>query len=203
MITLYGSRRSRAMRCLWALEELGLEYEHEAFDQADDETHSKAYLALNPAGKVPTLVDGESVLFESIAINLYLAMTYGEGSLWPKDRRGRALALQWSVWAAAEAEPPIVVLARERVFKPAPSRNEKLAAAAEKELAPRLSVLETVLGRAGPFLNGSPFSIGDLNVAAVLGIVRVTGFDLGSWPKVNGWLETALSRPAYQRAMGR
>lgn len=203
MIKLYGSRRSRATRCLWALEELDLEYQHVDIDHIAGEAQTDEYKAINPAGKVPTLVDGDLILFESIAINLYLAQTYGLGGLWPDDRTCQALALQWSLWAATEAEPPNVIVAVERVFKPEPARDTAKADAAENSLKPLLDLLNQKLGESGEFLIKAGFTIADLNVASVMGGARMSGMDLAQWPKVNIWLEAMLSRPAYQRAMGR
>lgn len=203
MIKLYGSRRSRATRCLWALEELGLDYEHVDINHLTGETQTDEFKEINPAGKVPTLVDGDLILFESMAINLYLAQTYGCGGLWPDDRTCQALALQWSLWAATEAEPHNNIIALERVFKPEPARDEAKAQTAEDNLKPRLDLLNQKLGESGAFLTEAGFTIADLNVASVLGGVRMSGMDLARWPKVNVWLEAMLSRPAYQRAMGR
>ncbi|TDI65879.1 MAG: glutathione S-transferase family protein [Alphaproteobacteria bacterium] len=203
MIKLYGSRRSRATRCLWALEELGLDYEHVDINHIAGETQTDEFKAINPAGKVPTLVDGDLILFESMAINLYLAQTYGGGGLWPDDRTCQALALQWSLWAATEAEPPNVVMALERVFKPESARDAAKAQTAEDNLKPRLDLLNQKLGESGEFLTAAGFTIADLNVASVMGGARMSGMDLAQWPKVNVWLEAMLSRPAYQRAMGR
>ena len=203
MIKIYGSRRSRTTRCLWALEELNLEYEHVDLDHLAGDTQTDEYRAINPAAKIPTLVDGDLVLFESMAINLYLARAYGQGGLWPDGNHAQALALQWSFWAVAEAEPSIVVIAVERVFKPAPARDLAKAEAAENALKPRIGVLNRKLEETGEYLTEAGFTIADLNVASILGSIRMSGMDLGPWPKVNTWLESALSRPAYQRALGR
>ncbi|MBT7449654.1 MAG: glutathione S-transferase, partial [Rhodospirillaceae bacterium] len=89
MIKIYGSFVSRATRNLWMLEELGLEYEHVSLDWAKQENRSAAYLKINPAGKVPTLEDGDATLSESLGINLYLVQKYGQGGLWPDDDAGR------------------------------------------------------------------------------------------------------------------
>ncbi len=76
-ITVYGAAPSRTYRCLWLLEELGLECERELIRSDDDAAKRSAYLELNPNGRVPCLVDGDPVLFESLAINLYLMRRYG------------------------------------------------------------------------------------------------------------------------------
>ena len=103
MRKLYGISGSRALRSIWAMEEVRVEYEQVATNFSAD---SKAadYLAINPNGRIPALIDGDLVLFESMAINLYLAKTYG-GALYPDNAADEARANQWSVWGISEIEP--------------------------------------------------------------------------------------------------
>ena len=82
MIKLYGIPASRAFRVRWMLEELGVAYQNVPTNFATGETRTAEFLKLNPNGHIPVLVDGETVLWESMAINLYLARAYG-GGLWP------------------------------------------------------------------------------------------------------------------------
>src|SRR5262245_27813941 len=103
MIRLYGPSQTRAFRVLWLLEELGVPYEHVRGGNPA-ELRSPEFLKLNPNGRVPVLVDGDVVLFESLAINLYLAERYGAESLWPKTPGERAQAVQWSFWVVTECE---------------------------------------------------------------------------------------------------
>src|SRR3954462_4458911 len=98
MIQFSGSPASSAGRTHWLLEELGVPYEYRRGSARDGGTRTPEFLALNPSGKIPFLVDGEFKLFESIAINFYLAEKYG-ASLWPDDSARRALVYQWSLWA--------------------------------------------------------------------------------------------------------
>ncbi len=200
MLKIYGNRKSRTIRCFCALEELGLDYEYVTIDHTSGESKSPDYLALNPAGKVPTLVDGDLVLFESIAINFYLAQKY-KGTLWPEDPITQALALQWSFWAVAEIEPYVLTLAQERVFKPERARDAAKAAAAEQQLKARLPVLDAHLQKMGGSLTTDDFNIADLNVACVLSAVRLYQLDLSTWPAVKTWLEAVMTRPAIQKAM--
>ena len=100
---LYGVSSSRALRSIWAAEEVDLEYEHVPTHFMND-SKTEEYLAINPNGRVPALVDGEITLFESMAINLYLAKTYG-GDLYPQDAAAEAETWQWSVWGISEIEP--------------------------------------------------------------------------------------------------
>src|SRR6266704_3003775 len=97
MIKLYGIPRSRAMRPLWMLEELGLPYEQVKVSFVND-TRKPEFLRLNPNGHIPVLQDGDLVLWESLAINLYLARKYDKG-LWPKRVEDEGRAFQWSLWS--------------------------------------------------------------------------------------------------------
>lgn len=200
MIKIYGNNRSRASRCWWALEELGLDYEKDEINHTEGETQSADYLKLNPAGKVPTMVDGDVVLFESIAINFYLAQKY-KGDMWPGNEGTQALALQWSFWGVTEVEPYVVTLCIERVFKPEPARDPAKAEAAEEELKKRLTVLDGHLQKMGGTLTKGPFNIGDLNVAAVLRGVNLFQMDLSPWPHVKSWTEAAYERQAIKKAL--
>ena len=163
---LYGTAQSRAFRSLWLLEELGIEYEHENTGSRTDAKTSNYLENINPNGKIPALVDGDLVLWESLAINLYLARKY-DGGLLPKSLDDQARALQWSFWVMTEIEPTLVeVLMNRRGFSEA-ERDSAKADAAETALAPRLAVLDDALGDRR-YLLGDSFSVADLNVASVL-----------------------------------
>src|SRR5262249_2602196 len=95
MLQLYGTPRSRAMRCLWMLEEMGEPYQLIEKTTRADELQTAEYLRLNPNARIPTLVDGEVVLWESMAINLYLAQKY-EGPMHCVSPKVLGLAAQWS-----------------------------------------------------------------------------------------------------------
>ena len=198
MLTIYGNARSRATRCVWALNELGIDYEHNALDHVTGENKTPEYLALNASGKVPTLVDGDVVMSESLAINLYLARKYDNG-LWPSSEADRARAEQWTLWVATEAEPHTVTIAIERIFKPEDTRNEAEAKAAEEALVSRLTYIDAYL-KHRDFLVGNQFSIADLNVACVLASLLVTKVDLGPYPDLSRWLIKTTTRDAHIKA---
>lgn len=194
MIKLYGSIVSRATRNLWMLEELNLDYEHVSLDWAKQENRSPEYLKINPAGKVPTLVDGDAVMSESVGINLYLAQKYG-GGLWPETDSGRALCIQWSFWAVAELEPLAYGRLREFVFKKEAERDQALVADLAERTAPQLTLLAQALaGR--DTLTGDTFSVADLNVACVMEYLDRSDFDLSPWPVVADWYGRCYGRPA-------
>jgi glutathione S-transferase len=105
-ITLYHSPASRAFTAYWMLEELGVPFDVRTIDIRKGEQKSAAYLKLNPAGKVPTLTDGEVVVSENPAIGIYLADRYGYGTLAPRiEDRDRGAYLKWMVFATAVVDP--------------------------------------------------------------------------------------------------
>jgi glutathione S-transferase len=194
---LYGITGSRALRSIWALEEVDADYELVKTHFMGD-SKKPEYLAINPNGRVPTLVDGDLTLFESMAFNLYLASQYG-GALWPSSVPDQARATQWSFWGITELEPHIMALLIHRMMLPEDQRNEALAAAGEKDIQRPLKVLEAHLANRDHILGGD-FSIADLNVASVLSMAGMVGLDLDGYPKVTAWLAACTSRPSLERA---
>jgi glutathione S-transferase len=201
MIVLYGVPMSRASRCLWMLEELGLDYEN-APVHFIGEAQKPDFLKINPNGKVPALKDDGLILFESLAINLHLAAKYGKPPFWPASQDDRSRAIQWSLWAMTSVEPPLMQVATNRAFLPEDQRDEEKAKQGELELRRPLGVLETSLGGREHLL-GRDFSAADLNVASVLMIAeRFARVDLSAFPKVRAWLHAASARPSFGRALG-
>jgi glutathione S-transferase len=105
-ITLYHSPASRAFTAYWMLEELGVPFDVRTIDIRKGEQKAPAYLKLNPAGKVPTLTDGQTVVSENPAIAIYLADRYGYGTLAPKiEEADRGPYLKWMVFSTAVVDP--------------------------------------------------------------------------------------------------
>jgi glutathione S-transferase len=200
MIKLYGIPASRAFRSLWMLEELGLEYENVPTSFMGG-TRTAEFLKLNPNGHIPVLVDGETVLWESMAINLYLARKYGAGRLWPASVADEGRAFQWSVWVMTEVETPLLAVLMHRRILPQEQRDESVVAASETKLAGPFGVLEGAL-RGRSYLLGDTFSVADLNVASVLSWVALARLDLGKWPALAAWMKRCSERPAFVKTRG-
>ncbi len=196
-IKLYGISGSRALRSLWAIEEVGVDYEHVSVDFRE-QSKSESYLAINPNGRIPALQDGDTVVVESMAINLYLAKNYG-GALYPSDPADEAHTWQWSVWGISEIEPLQMDIVVQRFFMPEDKRDDRVVARAEKGLARPLKVLDAHLADR-EWLVGSAFSIADLNLSAVMLLLEMVGFDHSAFPNVERWLATTRSRPSLERA---
>lgn len=196
-ITLYGTSGSRAIRSLWAIEETGIEYEHVPTNFAGD-SKQPAYLAINPNGRVPALVDGDLKLFESMAINLYLAKTYG-GALYPDNPADEARAIQWSVWGISEIESHQMDILVQKFMTPDDKRDPKVIAKAEKALERPLKVLDSTLADR-QYLLGDVFTIADLNLAAVMALLKMVKHDYSAHANVQRWADTCYARPAYAAA---
>src|ERR1700687_1859263 len=144
MLQLYGNPRSRATRCLWMLEEMGEPYQLIEKSTRSDDLQSAEYLRLNPNAKIPTLVDGDVVLWESMAINLYLAQKY-QGPMHCAGPEVLGLAAQWSFWAVLEMETLLLDLLLHRALLPKFARDASCAERDELLLGKPLGVLNDVL----------------------------------------------------------
>lgn len=198
--TLYGVSASRAIRSVWAMEETGIDYNHVATHFFED---SKAddYLAVNPNGRIPALVDGNLVLFESMAINLYLLKRYAP-ALYPDNPADEARALQWSVWGISEIEPLQMQIVVQKIFTPKEKRNPKIIENAAKGLERPLAVLDQILGDS-PYLLGDEFSVADLNVAAVMNLLQMIKHDYSAHQHVQRWADACYARPALAAAQAK
>ena len=194
MITLYGHHFSRAHRCMWMLRELDLPFKHVATDFIHGGTRTPEYKAVNPNGRVPALVDGDLTLFESLAINLYLARKT-DGPLAPAGLAEEALATQWSLWVANEIEGPQLFAAANLALFPPEGRRPDQAAIGLGKLARPFAVLEAHFADQA-WLTSDRFTVADLNVAAVMSLIPICGIDVSGWPAMAEWLMRCLDRPA-------
>jgi glutathione S-transferase len=194
-LEIYGVPRSRALRTLWMAAELGLDYRLIKVDFADGGTRRPEFLAINPNGHVPVIDDDGFRLWESMAINLYLAKKYdGDGGLYPQRLEDEAQAWQWSFWGISEVERPALTALLNRIG-PEEGRNAAAADAAERQLAAPLAVLDAALA-AGAYLLGPRFSVADLNVASILSWARQARVDLSPFARAEAWLKACHDRPA-------
>jgi len=198
-LKIYGVPRSRAFRTLWLAKELGLDYDNVPVDFATGETRQPAYLAINPNGHVPAIDDNGFILWESMAINLYLAKKYGAGSLYPITLEDEARAWQWSLWGMTEVERPVLTAMFNRAIYPEDKRDADAADAAEKDMAHPLQVLDGAVTTI-PYLIGDSFTVADLNVASILSWARPARIDFAPFPKAADWLQRCAMRPAARAA---
>jgi glutathione S-transferase len=197
MLTIYGAPHSRAFRVIWLANEIGIPYRliPVSFGAPDAECKKPWYLQLNPNGKVPTIDDDGFVLWESAAINLYLAEKH-KSRIYPSSPHGRGMLLQWTLFVANELEPAIITMLRNRIILPVEERNPLLADEAEDKVRRLFDILETEL-RVTPFFAGGQWGLADLMIACVLYIVHIRlKMDTSGWPTLDSWTRASVERPA-------
>ena len=197
-LKIYGIVRSRAFRTLWMAEELGIPYEQVQTDFSDGPMSCRVpgFAAINPNAQIPAIDDDGFKLWESLAINLYLAKKHVEKGLYPKSLHDEAKCWQWAFWAATSVEGPIGLWGQHTMMFAPEKRDPKQAAGALEKLAGPFKVLNAHL-QAHPYLVGSSFSVADLNLAGVMS--RALAMDFAATPKVGEWLRRCLERPAAQK----
>lgn len=197
MITFYGSPMSSASRTHWLLEEAGVPYEYKIVNIREGQQRTPEFLAVNPNGKIPAIVDGDVKIAESMAINFYVAEKYAP-ALIPSDVVQRAKVLEWSFWVASTVQQPLVNILMHTTFLPEAQRDAALVEKSRAELPRYLEVLEKGL-TGHEYLVGDRFTVADVNVASVLGLAIMGKVELG--PNTMAWLTRMNARPAFQRAM--
>jgi glutathione S-transferase len=207
MLTIYGSLRSRTTRTMWLAYEFGIPFKrvpvvpvHQAGKPEAAgllHTRSPEFLSINPNARVPSIDDDGVVLYESMAINLYLAKKHG-GPLAPKDVAEDGEMTMWSLWAATEVEPHSINIVYHRVANPRGAMDPKIADQAVEALRAPFAVLDRALAKNGHPVGGR-FTVADINVSE---IVRYAGpapelFDAN--PNLKAWHDACKARPAFQR----
>jgi glutathione S-transferase len=192
-LRIYGIARTRAFRALWIAKELGLDYEHIPVEIGQAGARQPDFLAINPNGRLPAIDDDGFVLWESLAITLYLAKKHAIGRLYPATLEGEAEAWKWSLWAVQEVDRGVNIWSLHAIRLPPEDRDADRRAEALKVLDGPFKVLDGALADR-PYLLGPDFTIADLNVAAV--ISRALDMDLTATPRLEAWLRRCLERPA-------
>ena len=194
MLTLYGHPMSRAHRVMWLLREIGIPFTHVPTDFLRGGNKTPEILGSNPNGKVPVLTDGDQVLFESLAINLYVAKRYG-GLFGPQSAVEEALMTQWALWTANEVEKTLFVACENLFFFPESERRRDEAELALAKLDRPFRVLDQRLSQ-GRFLVSDRFSVADINAASVMTLIPICGVDVSAYAHMQTWLDRCLSRSA-------
>jgi len=199
---LYNANRSpNCLRVRAVIFELGADVEIVDVEALGG-TKTPEYLAINPNGKVPAFVDGDLCLFESRAINAYLASLDPNRRLYPENPRKRAVVDQWSYWQAIHFGPSSQRLSFEKVLKEKFGRgkpDENVIAAETKETTKLLGVFER--GLSGRDWIAGDLSIADFALASTLTRRKAAGIDFGPFPGVAAWIERLESRESWKRAI--
>jgi glutathione S-transferase len=200
MITLYHSPQSRSIRPRWLLEEIGEPFEVKKVDLQAGAHKKPDYLKLNPNGAVPTLVDGDLVLFESAAICQYLADKYPAKKLAPAvgtPERGKYY--QWIHYAMSGLEPPAVTIFEHTAMLPEAERLPQLVEKSRERLTAAVKVVDDALaGR--EWILGNQFGAADVMVGSTLMWCQMMSLIGDATPNVAAYLGRCVARPAAQRA---
>ena len=203
-ITLWGHNSGRAMRVLWMLEELGLDYAHHPLGARTGETKTDDYTRLNPKQKIPTFRHGDLVLTESPAIVTYLADAFDPpaGLYAPRDPAGRAKVNEWVVFVAMELDAhTLYVIRRHDALSDIYGKAPEAVASAKEYYLKQLAAVAPRVEAAGTYLFGDDFSIADIMLMTVLDWGRMYGIVLPS--ALGAYQRRVGERPAYMRAFER
>ena len=193
MMKLYGIGPSRWLRVLWAMKELDAEFEFVPVNIGAGEHMKPEFLQLNPAHKVPVLVDGDLVLTESAAIVLYLAEKYPAKGLLPADIRQRADVYRWIMFAMTELEQPLWRIAKHNFIYPEGKRLPADVALARDDFVEMAKVLEQhMIGR--EFVVGNTITAADCVTAYTIDWASMVGL-LDNLPQLHAYLERMYARP--------
>jgi glutathione S-transferase len=190
---LYEFGPTRSIRVRWTLQELGVDFEPVRINLMAGEHQSPEFLKINPAGKLPVLMDGDLVLTESVAIVLYLAEKYSNKGLLPVDLNERAQANRWLLFAATELEQPLWRISRHTALYPEEQRLPADVSIASREFKEMATVLEK-------HMQGREFVVGDS--ATVVDFVTAYTLDWGNefrlldgCPQLGAYIKRMYARP--------
>ena len=190
---LYEFGPARSIRVRWTLQELGVDFDAVTVNLVAGEHLSPEFLKINPAGKLPALVDGDIVLTESVAIVLYLAEKYPERGFIPKDLGQRAEFFRWLLFTTTELEQPLWRITRHTSLYPPEKRLAGEIALARDDFAAMARVLEEHMnGR--QFLVGNSVTVGDFVLAYTLDWATMFNL-LDGLPRLNEYVQRMYARP--------
>ena len=195
--TVYHMTASRSLRVVWLLEELGLPYTVEMIGFDFGNAGGESFKKVHPLQKVPALTDGETTMYESVAIMQYVMNMYGAGGLRPEvGGAGYASYLQWLHFGEATLMPIIVDLMKHRRFYPKEERLKPVVEKAEKQLEKQLGFLASQIGDKDYILERG-FSAADISVAYCLLLIRIVGAKSLISETVMGYWKRVTARPAW------
>jgi len=200
MIKIFHAPGSRSVRIIWLLEELGLDYELEVLKRGEV---NEAFIEASPFSKLPTIIDGDIVMSESVAIVQYILQKYGDGRLEPDhDSNQYAEYLQWLNFGESVLIDPIVSILINKVFRPEEHRHEYSVQSAEKSFAKMIKTLNSIMeGRA--YIMGDDFTAADIINGYTLRLadnLQLLPAEPGTENVVN-YFKSLASREAYQKAI--
>jgi glutathione S-transferase len=199
MLKVWGRKNSaNVQKVMWGIGELGLAHERIDIAGAFGQNREPAYLALNPNGLVPTLEDGDLVLWESNTVLRYLAGLHGKGTLEPADPKARARAGQWMDWQLSVLGPAIHETFWGLVRTPPEKRNLAAIEASKAKTTAAIQILDAQLAKTA-YVAGDAFSMGDIPVGIFGYRFHALVPDRPPLPNFERWYAALAARPAFQQ----
>lgn len=189
-------------RALFALEEVSADYRLEPVDLMSGQQKSDAYRKLNPTARVPTLVDGDVVLWESNAIVVYLAAKYPDRLFAGNTPAERGDVARWMFMNAAHLSPAMARIFAHTIRLPEDQRLPRIVEESRAEVDRSLGALERHLEETGRDYLGDLFGVADASIAPSLAVASMLGVSLDAYPAVASWLARVTARPAWQKVYG-
>ena len=197
MLKVWGRKNSaNVQKAMWAIGELALAHERIDIAGAFGRNREPAYLELNPNGLVPTLEDGDLVLWESNTIVRYLASLHGQGTLEPADPKARARANQWMDWQLSVLGPAIHATFWGLVRTPPEKRDLAAIAASKTNTTAAIEILDAQLAKTA-YVAGDAFSMGDIPVGIFGYRFHALVTERPPLPHFERWFAAISARPAF------
>lgn len=198
MLKVLGrSNSSNVQKVLWCLEELGLPYEREDAGGPFGRNRDADYLAMNPNGLIPTVIDGDRVLWESNAILRYLAASYDTGALWEPDPGRRAAGEKWMDWQLSVLAPPMTPLFIQLVRTPEAEREPALVRRSLERAERAFRILDGALAQTA-WLGGDHFTVADIPCGVLTYRWMNLPIERPALPALEDWYERLSERRPYQ-----
>ena len=197
MLKILGRKTSgNTQKVLWCCDELGLAYEREDYGRGFGNNHKPAYLALNPNGRVPTIVDDGFVLWESNAIVRYLCARHGMGTLCPPELQRRADIERWMDWQQTALRPRFHAL-HDALRNPDPPGAAALEGL-KQALDDAWKILDAQLAKQ-PFIAGTDLTMADIPFCYIVNRWHRLPIERSGLAHVKAWYERLCERPAFRR----
>jgi len=201
MLKIYGPYRSRTFRVVWMCKELNIPFEHipVTINAIDAQSKEGWFLDINPNGRVPAIECDGFVMWETAAINIWLAEKY-KGALAPKTLEERGRVLQWAFYIANDVENNAVSVYHHRFTYPPEKRLSQVADEADAVLRKALGVIDVWIKVHG-HLGLLTWDLSDFVAASSLFYLEAMKYDFSDYPDLYKWLLDSLARPAAQEAI--
>jgi glutathione S-transferase len=198
MLKILGRKSSsNVQKVLWCCGELQIPFEREDIGAEYGRNHEPAYLALNPNGRVPTIVDDGLVLWESNAIVRYLSAKHGVGTLWPSDLKARADADRWMDWQQTTLASHMRTLSRTLLKTPPDATPQAQLESAMQGALRAWHILDARLATTA-YLAGQTLTMADIVLGNAVHRWHTLPIERPRLPHVKAWYDRLAERPAYR-----